>query len=247
MVASSAVPHQWTSREIGLMEETAERTWAAIERARAEAGLREREAELQVLVGELQHRTRNLIGVVRALSDRTAKGSTDLAIYAVRFKARLAALGRAQALLSGLKTHNRVTFDQLLRTELDAIGEDGRIRTSGPTGIRLRTITVQMLALAIHELVTNAVKYGALSQPEGRLNIGWSEADEQSRLKITWSETGISLPPDDGTGRHGGGRELIERALPCQLQAKTTFELTPTGLICTLDLPVSQHEEPANE
>jgi PAS domain S-box-containing protein len=135
---------------------------------------------LRVLVAELQHRSRNLVSVVQGVSERTLTTSETLEDFRSRFRARLSALGRVNSLLSRLEEGDRITFDQLLQTELQAhgmVGFDGRgeqVTLRGPKGIRLRSATVQTFALAIHELTTNALKYGALSRPEGRLEVKWS-------------------------------------------------------------------------
>jgi two-component sensor histidine kinase len=103
---------------------------------------------------------------------------------------------------------------------------------------------MQTLARALHELATNAVKYGALGKPQAHLAIRWrmEPPNERGRprLHIDWRESGVVMPAaathPEGTGH---GRELIEQALPYQLDAETTFELGPDGLHCTILLPVS--------
>ncbi len=201
-----------------------------------------------VLVAELQHRTRNLIGVVRQMAQRTAGASSDLGDFRTRFRDRLDALARVQGLLSRLNEHDRVTFDELLRTELSAHGvepgQDGRIVLAGPAEVRLRSTTVQTLAMALHELATNAVKYGALSQPEARLAVTWRIARENGEqrpwLDIDWRETGVAMPARNAGPQGGGqGRELIERALPYQLSARTTYVLDNDGVHCTISMPIS--------
>ena len=203
--------------------------------------LQERQA---VLVAELQHRTRDLMGVVRSMSDKTARASADLPDFRNRFRERLNALARVQGLLSRLNDHDRVTFDELVRTELSAMdGSSDRVLLDGPDGVRLRSSTVQTLAMALHELATNAVKYGALGQPDGHLAIRWwlehSAADGEPMLHIDWRETGVVMPDDWASRRSGQGRELIERALPYQLSARTAYALGPDGVHCTIAIPVS--------
>nr|WP_245319253.1 PAS domain-containing protein [Consotaella salsifontis] len=215
---------------------------------------REWEERQKILVAELQHRTRNLMGIVRSTADRTGEASVDLADFRGRFADRLDALARVQSLLSRLSDTDRVAFDELMRTELSAMdGAADRVTLDGPNGIRLRSSMVQMLAMAFHELATNAVKYGALSQSGGRLAISWQmiEPDRRGRprLHIDWRESGVTMPPA-GTAPQGGGqgRELIEQALPYQLDAKTRFELGPDGVHCTITVPVSASNvtEPAH-
>ncbi|TGN49289.1 PAS domain S-box protein, partial [Paracoccus liaowanqingii] len=212
--------------------------------------LKELQEGQEVLVAELQHRTRNLIAVIRAISDKTARGSDGVADFRARFHDRLAALSRVQGLLSRLADPDRVTFDELIRAELAAMcGECERLTLRGPPGIRLRSSTVQTLAMALHELATNAVKYGALGQPQGRLDVRWSldPSGEGARpwLHIDWRETGVTMPPPGTPPAHPGqGRELIERALPYQLNARTHYDLGPEGVHCTISLPVSASAGP---
>lgn len=199
----------------------------------------------RVLVAELQHRTRNLMGVVRSIADKTMRSSANLVDFRHRFRDRLDALARVQGLLSRLNEHDRVTFDELIGAEIAAVnGTADRVQIKGPRGVRLRSSTVQMLAMALHELATNAVKYGALGQASGRLVVGWSFEPEgekgQPWLHIDWRETGVEMPPPDAAPRGTGqGRELIERALPYQLSARTSYALTSDGVHCQISLPVS--------
>ena len=211
----------------------------------AEEALLEREERLGVLVAELQHRTRNLIAIVRSTSDKTARASTDLTDFRARFRDRLDALARVQGLLSRLNDLDRVTFDDLINAEMTAMDSDPRqVTLEGPLGIRLRSSTVQTLAMALHELATNAVKYGALGQAGARLAVTWrweSSGDGgEPWLHIEWRETGVTMAPiGDALRGTGQGRELIERALPYQLSARTSYELGRDGVVCTISLPVS--------
>jgi two-component sensor histidine kinase len=124
--------------------------------------LRESEKRLRVLVGELQHRTRNLISVVGAMADKTLRTSKTFDDFKASFQDRLGTLGCVQGLLFRMKEGDRLNFDELIETELSAqsggVGEDGPVTLDGPKGVRLRSSTVQTLAMVLHELVTNAVK-----------------------------------------------------------------------------------------
>jgi two-component sensor histidine kinase len=210
-----------------------------------EIALREREDRLAVMVAELQHRTRNLISVVGAIADDALRTSDTLDDFKVKYHERLDVLGRAQGLLFR-KDGGRVTFDELLDNELAAqsirVGNGGSVTLDGPKGVRLRSGTVQTLAMVLHELVTNAVKYGALKQPNGHLTIRWHQAVSvetgKPLLHIDWKEHGVDVPADAGSGR---GRELIERALPYQFGAQATFALEADGVHCTISLPASEH------
>ena len=207
--------------------------------------LKEFQKRQGVLVAELQHRTRNLIAIVRSTSDKTADASADLNDFRTRFRGRLDTLARVQGLLSRLNDLDRVTFDELIKAELTAMDSDpDKVTLEGPPGIRLRSSTVQTLAMALHELATNALKYGALGQPDARLSVTWrwepSGEGGKPWLYIEWRETGVNMAPIGAAPRSTGqGRELIERALPYQLSAKTNYELGPDGVHCTISIPVS--------
>jgi PAS domain S-box-containing protein len=204
--------------------------------------LQERQA---VMVAELQHRTRNLITVVGAVARQTMAQTGPTKTFVDEFEHRLAALARVQGLLSRSEKEP-VTIGKLIRMELDALGVRGdtelRVKIDGPP-VPLRNSIVQTLALAMHELATNALKHGALSQSEGRLSVTWkllrSEAAERS-LSIEWSETGTAGEVEALPNRRGYGRELIERALPYALGAETSYAFTPDGLRCTIVIPLDK-------
>ncbi len=204
-------------------------------------------ARQQVMVAELQHRTRNLMGVVSAIFESTLASSRDLDEFAARYRDRIRALIRVQATLSRLKADHRVTFDDLIRDEIAAMGASDRVVLDGPSGVALRSSTVQTFALALHELATNAVKYGALKQPGGHLAVTWrlepprdGFARDRPWLHVEWCESGITVAASTGAPQGTGqGRQLIERALPYQLGAKTTYVIGPDGVRCTIAVPVS--------
>jgi two-component sensor histidine kinase len=111
------------------------------------------------------------------------------------------------------------------------------------SSVLLPSSSAQLLALAIHELATNAVKYGALAQRSGQLAVRW-EVDKEAAKPIAaveWRETGVAMP-EGGRKRRGYGSELIERALPFQLGAKTKLEFRPDGLCCEIIVPITSKE-----
>ena len=201
-----------------------------------------------VLLAELQHRTRNLMGVVQAIVGRTIKASADLDQFSSRVGARLQALARSQGLLSR-RGNARVLFDDLLTQELAAHVDLGDVQGSshvalaGPRDVPLPSSMVQTLALALHELATNATKYGALANPPGQLKVSWriDTTGDDRILHIDWRESAVAnMPPPDAAPRGGGyGRELIEHALPYQLGARTVFAFGSDGVRCTIDVPLN--------
>jgi len=196
---------------------------------------------MEVMVAELQHRTRNLMAVVQSIIAQTLAASEDLVAFKTRIDERIIALSRVQSLLSRSE-QEPITIGALVRLELDALGRNvllDRVEVSGPQ-VRIRNSTVQLLALGLHELATNARKYGALSTDQGRLRIGWhvEQIDGDPCLLLSWIEeraVGVAVRRD----RRGYGRELIERALPYSLNAETRYELDDAGLRCTIALPLT--------
>ena len=207
---------------------------------------RKREAgHMEVLVAELQHRTRNLLGMVRSVARRSIPASPERDEY----DARLAALGRVQGFLSRSPAYSVLLAD-VVEAELHAAGDGAsdKVEVGGPP-VELPGESVQAVALVLHELATNAVKYGAVGQPSGRLAVTWrveTEADGTRRLVIDWRESGVAMP--DGPPAHRGyGTELITRALPYQLRAETALEFLHDGVRCRIVLPASAFGSRAKE
>lgn len=214
--------------------------------------LRRMQDQQEVMVAELQHRTRNLLAIVQSIASQTVALSDSLEGFEVRFSDRLSALSRVQGLLSEGR-HEAVTIGDVVRLELDALAADldgDRIACGGPD-VPLRKRAVQTLSLALHELATNARKHGALAGPTGRLDVRWRIRDEptgEHRLDLEWTESGV-VPPVAAAaaaaaaeGRRGYGRRLIERALPYSLGARTEFALDERGLRCRIELPLTRKD-----
>ena len=205
------------------------------------AQLQRLQSQQRVLVSELQHRTRNLLAVVRAIATHSFAGqANDGALEG--FLERLSSLGRVQGLISRAEDE-RVKLVDIVRAELEAYAHATRSRLEmhGPT-VRLASNQVQIIALALHELVTNAVKYGALQAPEGRLSVTWETwlgAQGRQRLALLWRESGVQMPPHASV-RRGQGRELIENALRFSLHADTQLVFGEDGVWCRIELPIER-------
>ncbi|MBV9116014.1 MAG: sensor histidine kinase [Acetobacteraceae bacterium] len=183
-----------------------------------------RAQEQRILIEELHHRGRNLLAVVAGIADQMLPSCGSLEEFGACFDQRLVALGRVQNLLSREVVPN-VTMEELLRLELEAHGVDtdgtGRVQLRGP-GVVLPGGSLQMLALALHELTTNALKHGALNNSTGRLDVAWElrqDGTDAPRLRLDWAEIGADLPDNGGAwSRRGFGLELLEVVLPYDLQ-----------------------------
>ena len=195
-----------------------------------------------VLMAELQHRTRNLLSVVQSIANQTIRSSNSLEAFGARFGSRLRALSRVQSLLAEVE-HQVIDLHALVTAELAAHSEgdleSSKITVVGPA-VALPPTAAEALGLALHELATNAVKYGALAQPNGRLAVTWELKAENptAEVALEWRESGVSMPSPGLPNRKGYGSELIERALPYQLSAKTKLEFGPDGVRCAILVPV---------
>jgi two-component sensor histidine kinase len=221
---------------IALLSESM-RLYAALSRASAQ---QKRTEELNLLlISELQHRSRNLLAVVKSIAAETSGGSISLDAFSRAFGERLAALSRVQGLVSRAE-FAPVTIGELVHLELGALGAepDGRrVIVEGPN-VALPDKSVQILALALHELATNARKHGALAGRDGTLDVSWhmTRSDADPALAIEWREHGTASEKDACEARKGFGRSLIEQALPYQLDAQTRLEFLPDGLFCSVTI-----------
>lgn len=210
---------------------------AAADRAR----LAERQEALehqQLLVAELSHRVKNVLSVVQSIAIQTMAGSADMASFACAFEGRLQALAAAhsQVLASGWRT---VALEELVRTALAPASAAGDRVSIGGDAIALGPKQSVALALVLHELMTNAAKYGALSSESGRLDVSWrSRAGHPSpTVQFIWSETGLGGPP--GETRSGFGTRLIERLMRTDLGGTHRREAGSTSLVWTFDFVVA--------
>jgi two-component system CheB/CheR fusion protein len=196
-----------------------------------------------MLIAELEHRTRNLLAVVDSLAEQTLASCESLQDFAVPFRQRLATLSRVQGILSRAET-SPVTIGEVVGLELRALGADPdgtRVIVEGPE-VPLPPRSVQILALGLHELATNARKYGALGAPNGSLSVRWHvTSDEGTRtLRLHWSEDGIASRRTTAPHpeRLGLGRTLIEQSIPFQLDAATHLVITADAVRCDISLPI---------
>jgi two-component system CheB/CheR fusion protein len=197
--------------------------------------LRRMEEHQRLLMAELQHRGRNMLSVIRSLIRRTVRASSTVDELAMHLDGRINAFARVQAAVTR-DPGRGIDLAQLIADELLAhtARENERLRMEGPT-VQLRPKAAEILGLAIHELTTNAVKHGALSLPQGSIDVTWRIEDPQ--LILDWQESGG--PRVAGSRRRGFGTELLERTLPYDLGAKVTQNFGPKGLHCRIELPLT--------
>ena len=202
--------------------------------------LRASESRAKLLLSELQHRVRNTLSVVRSIVRRTAESSDSVGAYVSDLEGRINTFARVQAELTR-DPISGVGLRQLVTSELNALEPNSaRIRGIEGPNVRLSPKTAETLALVVHELATNAAKYGALSAPSGELGVTWSvEAPpEGQRLTFRWNETGVELSGRAPT-RRGFGSELIQKTIAYELGADSDLSFAPDGLKCTLVIPLT--------
>lgn len=198
------------------------------------------EAQQEMLRHELGHRLKNVLTVVQSVASQTLRQADDLPTANRALAARLAALGEATDVLTA-QSWEAADLRSLIDRALAAQGGIGeRIRASGPAMTLLPQVTLA-LALALHELATNATKYGALSTPAGHVDVTWQVTegndDAASRFHLCWQEVGGPevLPPS----RRGFGSTMIERSLAAYFRGQAVITYPPEGVVFTLDCPLA--------
>lgn len=194
-----------------------------------------------VLVAELQHRVRNIMGMFRSMARRTADGAQSVESYRDLLEGRLMALARVQALLTR-STNSGGSLRGILETEIRARAHgDNELDLTGPE-ILLSPKAVEVMTLAFHELSTNAAKYGALSAPGGKLTVTWAPFEKRGSpwLGIDWIEEGA--PPPKPLARRGFGSELIEARIPYELGGTGKMMIGPEGARCRMEFPLREAE-----
>ncbi len=200
---------------------------------------RRAEEHQRTLLAELQHRVRNTLAVVRSIARRTAESSSDVEEMASHFQGRLDAFSRVQAIVTR-DPESGIDLAGIIEDELlaHAAREGEALRIEGPD-VSLKPRAAESISLAIHELTTNAVKYGALSSGRGRIEVAWDRVKPAGKelLQLTWEENGVEMPSHPPE-RRGFGLELLQRTLPYDLRAETQVEFRPEGVRFTMTMPL---------
>jgi PAS domain S-box-containing protein len=196
------------------------------------------EEQQALIVRELHHRVKNTLATVQAIMGSTARSAETIEEFKTSLIGRIGALARTHRLMTD--ECGSVTFSDILHNELDAFddGSDGRITLTGPE-VTLPPQLAVSLGMAIHELTTNAVKFGALSVFGGKVDVTWSVIVEATRRKLLfdWIESGG--PEVTAPSRHGFGSRLLEFVLPGQIQAEASIEYRPEGVRMHCTVPMA--------
>jgi PAS domain S-box-containing protein len=196
------------------------------------------EERRQLLINELNHRVKNTLAIVQGVAQQTFKGVNSPAEDRKAFEARLGALAAAHNIL----TRENWGHAQLVEIVSGAVapfqrGQSERLKIVGPD-LRLEPKMAVSIAMAVHELATNALKHGALSNESGRVSVTWQDyaGDTGPRLKWVWLEEGGPLVVEPK--KRGFGSRLVERGLASELRGTVKLQFASTGLICTVDAPL---------
>ncbi|USQ98520.1 sensor histidine kinase [Caulobacter sp. RL271] len=190
------------------------------------------ELHLRLLVNELNHRVKNSLATIQAIAAQSFTGERALDQAQEAFSNRIVALAEAHDLLTRENWEGADLHEVTMRLA-DLHGGQSRFELSGPA-VRLSPKTALSLSMALHELATNAMKYGALSGPEGRVRIAWELVPESgpARLDLTWTEQGG--PPVKPPSDRGFGSRLIERGLAAELSGSAAIDFHPDGVVCRI-------------
>jgi PAS domain S-box-containing protein len=192
----------------------------------------------KALIDELNHRVKNTLATVQSLALQTFRGKRPPDAERASFEGRLLALSRAHDLLTASRWEAAELPALLLAVMAayrDPAGE--RLRIAGPP-VPLPPRVALTLAIVLHELATNAAKYGALSVPEGSVTVDWQVIGAPERLSLVWRERGG--PPAQAPERQGFGTRFIQRALEAELSGLVRFDYGAQGLVCELELPLGE-------
>jgi two-component sensor histidine kinase len=219
-------PHEPSERDLGLMDILARQAADYLERKRAE------EIE-ETLVREIQHRSNNQLAIIQAIAHQTLSGDRSLAEAKKEFDTRLQALAHANRQLTE-SNWSRVNLSEITRSALSPFGD--RTRIDG-VDVMLGAQHVQNFSLALHELATNAAKYGALSNETGWVEIFWTIAGNgnDNILKFKWQERGG--PPAVAPTRHGFGTSLLKAVF-----TDVRIDYSVEGLTCEIELVLGRAE-----
>jgi two-component sensor histidine kinase len=185
---------------------------------------------------ELDHRVKNTLATVQSVADQTLRSSQSMSEFGPAFSGRIQAMARIHTALAGRRWEG-LPLTELIelvvgpyRRHTDSVSIDS-------DGTFISSELVRVLGMALHELATNAAKYGALSTNEGRLAI-WSRVDLDGapRLRIHWSERGG--PPVTEPSLRGFGVRLIEEALAYEFEGRVRLQFPGEGLRCEIDIPI---------
>lgn len=210
--------------------------WVSAQRDVSER--REAEERQGLLVRELHHRVRNTLATVKAVLDASLRSSVGMAEFRQAFSGRIASLAKTHTLITDGRTQT-VSFEGLLRTELEAYMEPGGSRVSlrGPP-VPLPSELAVPVGMALHELTVNAIRHGALADPDGCLEVTWTVEESPIAPVLHWTWDEHDGPPVALPTREGFGMDLLKGLLTYRLKAKVDIAFDPDGLRVSAAIPL---------
>jgi two-component sensor histidine kinase len=235
----SREPRDFTQSDIEFLQGYANLLGSAIERLRVVDELRAALTDKDLLIGELNHRVKNTLATVQSIASQTLRTAPTVEHASTAIESRLIALSQVHNVLT-VQSWASVDLREIVRQAIEPYRDkaEDRISAEGPQ-VQVPPRMALALAMALQELATNAVKYGALSNGVGQINLHWALDSKVSphRLHLTWRESGG--PPVQKPKRRGFGTRLIERSLAEDLDGTVRIEFAPTGIVCSVDAPLT--------
>ena len=199
------------------------------------------EEHQRLLINELNHRVKNTLAIVQSVASQTFRGDAVDPSSRLAFESRLAALAAAHDVLTEQNWESASLHDVVRKTGSGCGADESRVRVRGPE-VRVEPRTAVALGMALHELCTNAVKYGSLSSEAGVVEIGWDLVEDggtRRMIRLEWREQGG--PPVAAPSKRGFGSRMIERALASELGGTVELRFLPEGLHCLVEAPLPEN------
>ncbi|WP_205479241.1 PAS domain-containing sensor histidine kinase [Sphingomonas arenae] len=193
------------------------------------------EQHQRLLIDELSHRAKNLLAIIQSVAQQSFKNGSSPAAMVASFEGRLGALAAAHGILTRQRWESAPLRQVICDTITAVKADDHRLQLDGPD-LMVAPKTGVSIAMAVHELTTNAVKYGSFSNDEGTVSVTWRIED--GRLKLEWHERGG--PPVQPPSKRGFGSRMIERGLAAELGGKVKIDFDPEGVVCRVDAPFAE-------
>jgi two-component sensor histidine kinase len=195
--------------------------------------------EKDLLIGELNHRVKNTLTTVQSIASQTLRNASSLDHASDAIESRLIALSQVHNVLTD-RSWAHVALHDIVAQAVEPYRSRGenRIHVQGPR-VQVPPRIALALAMALQELATNAVKYGALSNGTGQIGVHWTviATGTLPRLRLTWEET--EGPPVEKPAHRGFGTRLIERSLAQELGGEVRIEFSKKGVVCSVDAPLA--------
>jgi len=247
LCAIDTAPRPWSDADLKSMRDVAAIVMSEIGLRREIARRQKAEDSQELLIAELHHRVKNTLSTVQALIQLNLRSSPSMADFRGTIAGRIESLAKTHTLLTA-KRWRAIGFRDILKSEIEPYEQAARVNLSGPD-FDLEAEVASTVGMVIHELTTNAAKYGALSASSGTIDVHWTletvTDDADARVTLAWRERGGPRvqPPD----KKGFGSILIERLIVRQFGGTATFEFGRDGMVFDAAFPIPIATEPADD